>query len=34
MRGGENISAKEVEDALSEHPCVAEAAVTAMPDPI
>ncbi len=34
IRGGENISAKEVEDVLSEHPCVAEAAVTAMPDPI
>jgi len=34
IRGGENISAKEVEDVLSEHPCVAEAAVTAMPDPV
>jgi acyl-coenzyme A synthetase/AMP-(fatty) acid ligase len=33
IRGGENISAKEVEDALHEHPAVREAAVVAMPHP-
>ncbi len=31
IRGGENISAKEVEDILHDHPAVAEAAVVAMP---
>lgn len=33
IRGGENISAKEIEDALHLHPDVAEAAVVAMPHP-
>jgi acyl-coenzyme A synthetase/AMP-(fatty) acid ligase len=33
IRGGENISAKEVEDALATVPNVVESAVTAMPDP-
>jgi acyl-CoA synthetase (AMP-forming)/AMP-acid ligase II len=33
IRGGENISSKEVEDVLASHPAVAEAAVTALPDP-
>lgn len=33
IRGGENISAKEVEDHLYEHPAVRECAVVAMPDP-
>jgi non-ribosomal peptide synthetase component E (peptide arylation enzyme) len=33
IRGGENIAAKEVEDALGLHPAVAEVAVVAMPDP-
>lgn len=32
IRGGENISSKEVEDVLSTHPAVFEAAVTSMPD--
>jgi len=32
IRGGENISAKEVEDILARHPSVSEAAVVAMPD--
>ncbi|GMU79946.1 MAG: long-chain-fatty-acid--CoA ligase [Acidimicrobiia bacterium] len=32
IRGGENISAKEVEDVLLSHPAVAEAAVVGMPD--
>jgi len=32
IRGGENISSKEVEDLLAEHPAVAEAAVIAVPD--
>ena len=32
LRGGENISAKEVEDVLFEHPDVSEVAVVAMPD--
>ena len=31
IRGGENISAKEIEDALHEHPAVYEVAVVAMP---
>lgn len=33
IRSGENISPKEVEDALSGHPAVAEAAIVAMPSP-
>lgn len=33
IRGGENISAKEVEDALHTHPAISEAAVVAMPHP-
>jgi acyl-CoA synthetase (AMP-forming)/AMP-acid ligase II len=33
IRKGENISAKEVEDALYEHPKVAEVAVIGLPDP-
>jgi acyl-CoA synthetase (AMP-forming)/AMP-acid ligase II len=33
IRGGENISAKEVEDVLATLPQVVESAVTAMPDP-
>lgn len=33
IRGGENISAKEIEDALHAHPSVREAAVVAMPHP-
>jgi len=33
IRGGENISSKEVEDILSSAPGVIESAVTAMPDP-
>ncbi|MGB5948778.1 MAG: AMP-binding protein [Parvibaculum sp.] len=33
IRGGENISAKEIEDILHKHPAVAEAAVVAMPHP-
>ncbi|MGV2582913.1 UNVERIFIED_CONTAM: AMP-binding protein [Mycobacterium avium subsp. hominissuis] len=32
IRGGENISAKEIEDLLFEHPGIAEAAAVAMPD--
>ena len=31
IRGGENISAKEIEDALHEHPAISEVAVVAMP---
>ena len=31
IRGGENISAKEIEDCLHLHPMVKEAAVVAMP---
>jgi non-ribosomal peptide synthetase component E (peptide arylation enzyme) len=31
IRGGENISAREIEDILEKHPAVAEAAVVAMP---
>jgi cyclohexanecarboxylate-CoA ligase len=34
LRGGENISVKEVEDLLFEHPLVAEIAIVAMPDPV
>ncbi len=34
VRGGENISAKEVEDVLFSHPLVSEVAVVAMPDPV
>jgi cyclohexanecarboxylate-CoA ligase len=34
IRGGENISAKEVEDLLYGHPLVREVAVVAMPDPM
>jgi cyclohexanecarboxylate-CoA ligase len=34
VRGGENISAKEVEDILYTHPLVGEVAVVAMPDPV
>ena len=34
VRGGENISAKEVEDVLYTHPLVREVAVVAMPDPV
>lgn len=33
IRGGENISAKEIEDVLAAHPLVQEAAVVAMPHP-
>jgi acyl-CoA synthetase (AMP-forming)/AMP-acid ligase II len=33
IRGGENISSKEVEDVLARHASVAEAAVASMPDP-
>jgi acyl-CoA synthetase (AMP-forming)/AMP-acid ligase II len=33
IRGGENISPKEIEDALLTHPAVAQAAVVAMPHP-
>ena len=34
IRGGENISVKEVEDLLAEHPAVADVAVVGIPDPI
>ena len=34
IRGGENISSKEIEDLLTEHPAVAEAAVVPAPDPV
>jgi non-ribosomal peptide synthetase component E (peptide arylation enzyme) len=34
IRGGENISSHEVEDLLTRHPAVAQAAVVAMPDPL
>lgn len=33
IRGGENLSAKEIEDALHAHPAIREAAVVAMPHP-
>ncbi len=33
IRGGENISAKEIEDVLHSHPLIIEAAVVAMPHP-
>ncbi len=33
IRGGENLSAKEIEDVLSVHPAIQEAAVVSMPDP-
>jgi cyclohexanecarboxylate-CoA ligase len=34
IRGGENVSVKEIEDLLSEHPAVADVAVVGMPDPL
>jgi cyclohexanecarboxylate-CoA ligase len=34
IRGGENISAKEIEDLVFEHPKVAEVSVVGMPDPV
>ncbi|MGH2793312.1 MAG: AMP-binding protein, partial [Actinomycetota bacterium] len=34
IRGGENISVKEVEDLLAEHPAVADVAIVGMPDPL
>ena len=34
VRGGENISAKEVEDLLYTHPSIREVAIVAMPDPV
>lgn len=34
IRGGENISAKEIEDHLFEHPAIADVAVVASPDPV
>jgi acyl-CoA synthetase (AMP-forming)/AMP-acid ligase II len=34
IRGGENISSKEVEDVLATHPAVFDSAVTAMPDEV
>jgi len=34
IRGGENISVKELEDLLAEHPAVADVAVVGMPDPV
>jgi len=34
IRGGENVSVKEIEDLLAEHPAVAEVAVVGMPDPL
>jgi cyclohexanecarboxylate-CoA ligase len=34
VRGGENVSAKEIEDLLFEHPGVHEVAVVAYPDPV
>jgi acyl-CoA synthetase (AMP-forming)/AMP-acid ligase II len=32
IRGGENIAPSEIEDVLTEHPCVDDAAVTGIPD--
>ncbi len=34
IRGGENISAREVEEALAGHPAIAEVAVCAAPDEV
>ena len=34
IKGGENISPREIEEAIHEHPSVAEVAVVALPDPI
>ncbi|MCW2580844.1 MAG: fadK 4 [Blastococcus sp.] len=34
IRGGENISSKQVEDVLAEHPAVLDAAVVGLPDPL
>lgn len=34
VRGGENLSAKEIEDRLFEHPAVTDVAVVAVPDPV
>ena len=34
IRGGENISVKEIEDLLSEHPAIADVAIVGMPDPV
>jgi cyclohexanecarboxylate-CoA ligase len=34
IRGGENVSVKELEDLLAEHPAVADVAVVGMPDPV
>jgi non-ribosomal peptide synthetase component E (peptide arylation enzyme) len=34
IRGGENISAKEIEDVLFTHPYINEVAVVGMPDPV
>lgn len=34
IRGGENLSSKEIEDALCGHPAISEAAAIGMPDPL
>ena len=34
LRGGKNISAAQVEDAVTTHPAIAVAAAVAMPDPV
>lgn len=34
IRGGENLSSKEIEDALCGHPAISEAAAVGMPDPL
>jgi non-ribosomal peptide synthetase component E (peptide arylation enzyme) len=34
IRGGENVSVKELEDLLAEHPAVADVAIVGMPDPL
>jgi acyl-CoA synthetase (AMP-forming)/AMP-acid ligase II len=34
IRGGENISSKQVEDVLAEHPAVADVAAVGVPDPV